>query len=555
MLPERHCRLKAYVRLILSNKRSFVASLLGFVMAAGCGAPQTRGPYQVNIPEEWQQDLSVGKLNMVDSAFYGVPWHLGLFPVVRLNLPVENLTAEPLYFKVNYRTESKKKGFGNSGMGVYYTLDPREKRVIDTIVPIGSATRPIRFILRMGQPHHDLDGPDSARKVVVTIDPFEVGKVSAGDIELTKVDSQDFAVEQVQLAYSTEQGNQVVFKVHNNTNEDLRLGVYVAVNDPSNIETKGVLARPRGFFWRSVETISAEDTGLITVPYNIPPVGPEPVLVFTLFEPHKDIATFGEHDRREWDVELVSYGSFNLLRAAGRGQCVIPEHPPAAERARLTAERESEHFLFRYRPGSYAEQNIEKIITEREQAYDHLSSVLQMELPDITTIDLYPDMEAKALGSGTTYTPCNTRTNKHVCEVYERSYQCDTYHELAHIFSYHFPNYRCNRGGLVETFAAYFEPHNMPIPETKQTLRRALHEGKLNPLGEVLHSGSSSEELVIAIDFLLRKDVDKFKKLYVRATCAEDMEDLEKAAREIYGTDLEGLDKGWRDYINQAKDI
>ncbi|MHC4155883.1 MAG: hypothetical protein ACYST6_13295 [Planctomycetota bacterium] len=231
------------------------------------------------------------------------------------------------------------------------------------------------------------------------------------------------------------------------------------------------------------------------------------------------------------------------------------QHPPVAERARLTAQKQSEHFLFRYRPGSYAEQNIERIIREREQAYDHLSSVLQMELPDITTIDLYPDMEAKALGSGTKWTPCNTRTNKHVCEVYDESYQCDAYHELAHIFSYHFPNYRCNRGGLVETFAAYFEPHNMAIPETKETVRHTLQEGKLNPLGEVLHSGSSSEELVIAIDFLLRKDVDKFKKLYVRATCAKKREDLEKTAQEIYGTDLKGLDKAWREFINQSEGI
>ncbi|MHC4499084.1 MAG: hypothetical protein ACYS21_08250 [Planctomycetota bacterium] len=542
-------------RLILLNKMNLLASLVGLVMAAGCAGPRASGPYQVTIPEEWQQDLSVGKLTMVDSAFYGVPWRLGLFPVVRLNLPVENLTAKPLYFKVNYRTESKKKGFGNSGMGVYYTLGPREKRVIDTIVPIGSATRPIRFMLRMSQPHHRLDGPDSARKVVVTIDPFKVGEVSARDIELTKVDSQHFEVEKVQLAYSADQGNQVVFKVHNKTNEDLMLGAYVAVNDPSNIETKGVLARPRGFLRRSVETVSGGDTALITIPYNIPPVGPDPVLVFTLFEPHKDIAEFGERDRREWDVELVSYGSFNLRRAAEHQQCVIPEHPLVEERAKLTAQKESEHFLFRYRPGSYAEQNIDRIIREREQAYDHLSSVLQMELPDITTIDLYPDVEAKALGSGTKWTPCNTRTNKHICEVYDQSYQCDTYHELAHIFSYHFPNYRCNEGGLVEAFAAYFEPHNMPIPQTKETLRRTLREGKLNPLGEVLHSGSSSEELVIAINFLLRKDVDKFKKLYVQATCAKDVKDLEKAAQEIYGMDLQGLDKAWRDYINQAEDI
>jgi hypothetical protein len=532
-----------------------VASLLSFVMAAGCAGPRASGPYEVSIPKEWRQDLSLGSLTVVDSAFYGVPWHLGLFPVVRLNLPVENLTAQPLYFKVNYRTESKKKGFGNSGMGVYYTLDPREKRVIDTIVPIGSGTRPIRFILRMGQPHHSLEASPSARTVVVTIDPFRAGRVSARDIELTRVDNADFEVEEVELAYSEEQGNQVVFKVRNKTNEDLGLGVYAAVNDPSNIETKGVLARPRGFLWKSVETISAEDTGLITVPYNIPPVGPDPVLVFTLFKPHRDITTFGERDRRERDVELVSYGSFNLLPAVQRGQCVIPEHPPVAERAKLTAQKQSEHFLFRYRPGSYAEQNIERIIREREEAYDHLSTVLQMELPDVTTIDLYPDMEAKGLGSGTTYTPCNTRTNKHICEVYEESYQCDTYHELAHIFSYHFPNYRCNRGGLVEAFAAYFEPHNMPIRETKQTLRRKLHEGELNPLGEVLVSGSSSEELVIAIDFLLSKDVAKFKRLYVQATCAKDVQDLEKAAQEIYGMDLQGLDKAWREFINQSEGI
>jgi len=534
---------------------NLLASLFGFLMAAGCAAPQRSGPYQVNIPEHWQQDLSVGKLTMVDSAFYGVPWHLGLFPVVRLNLPVENLTAKPLYFKVNYRTEGKKKGFGNSGMGVYYTLGPREKREIDTIVPIGSATRPIRFMLRMGQPHHSLEASPSARTVVVTIDPFIVGEVSAGDIELTKVDDERFEVEQVQLAHSEDRGNQVLLKVHNKTNEELMLGAYVAVNDPSNIETKGVLARPRGFFWKSVETISAGDTALITVPYNIPPVGPEPVLVFTLFEPHRDTANFGEHDRREWDVELVSYGSFNLLRAAQHGQCVIPAHPPVAERARLTAQRRSEHFLFRYRPGSYAEQNIEKIIREREQAYDHLSRVLQMELPDATTIDLYPDMEAKALGSGTKWTPCNTRTNKHVCEVYDQSYQCDTYHELAHIFSYHFPDYRCNRGGLVEAFAAYFEPHNMPIPETKQTLRRTLRQGKLKPLGEVLMSDSTSEELVIAIDFLLSKDVAKFKRLYVRATCAKERKDLEKAVHEIYGMDVKGLDEAWREFINRSEGI
>ncbi|MHC4529354.1 MAG: hypothetical protein ACYTEX_14450 [Planctomycetota bacterium] len=539
-------------RFVYLTKVAVLAGAVTLAFVGGCARSQRSGLYEVMIPAAWKSDLSVGKLTVVDSAFYGVPWHLGLFPVVRLNLPVENLTSDALYFKVNYRTEGKKKGFGNSGMGVAYTLGPREKRVIDTIVPIGSVTRPIRFKLRMGKPSHSLDKSASAETVVVMIDPFKVLGVAAQDVQLTNVESEDCDVEQVQLAHSKDQGNHLLITVRNKSHKNLLLGTYVAVNDPMNIENKGVLARPRGFFSELVETIPAKNTPVIKIPYKIPPVGPDPVLVFTLFNPHKDSGTFGEHDRRRWDVRLVCYGSFNLRRAAERAECVIPEHAPVEERARLTAQMASEHFLFRYRPGSYAERNIEKIIKERQEAYERLSSVLQMELPATVTIDLYPDMDAKALGSGTTWTPCNTRTNKHICEVYDESYQCDAYHELAHIFSYHFPDYRCNQGGLVEAFAAYFEPHNMPIPETRETLRRSLHEGKMDPLGEVLLSGGSSQELVIAIDFLLTKDTEKFKKLYVSVTCAKASEDLEKATQDIYGTNLKELDAQWKRYIEQS---
>jgi hypothetical protein len=405
----------------------------------------------------------------------------------------------------------------------------------------------------MGQAHRSLEAAESAAtKVVVRVDPFRTGEASDGDIALTKIDNQDFDIEEVQLAHSEEKGNQVLFKARNKTEEDLLIGAYVAVNDPINIETKGVLARPRGFFSESVETVPAKNAAVIRIPYKIGPVGPAPVLVFTLFKPHKDIATFGERDRRKWDVGLVCYGSFNLRPAEERGECVIPVHAPVEERAKLTAQRQSKHFLFRYRPGSDAEGNIEKIIREREEAYDRLSSVLQMQLPKTVTIDLYPDMEAKGLGSGTTWTPCNTRTNTHICEVYSQAYQCDAYHELAHIFSYHFPDYGSNRGGIVEAFAAYFEPHNMPVGETKETLKGKLREGKLSSLGEILLSDNSSEELVLVIDFLLKKDSEKFKRFYVRVTLAKKHKDLEKAVRQIYQTSLEGLEQQWHQFLNES---
>jgi len=177
-----------------------------------------------------------------------------------------------------------------------------------------------------------------------------------------------------------------------------------------------------------------------------------------------------------------------------------------------------------------------------------------MDLPEIVTIDLYPDMEAKALGSGTTWTPANTRSNKHICEVYNEEYQCDPHHELAHIFSYHFANYSSNRGGIVESFAAYFEPDNMAVDVTKVILKRQLSEGKLSSLVEILQSDGSSQELVILIDFLLAEDVEKFKKFYVSVTRSQKKSDMEKVSQEIYGTDLKGLEKQWHEFINRNND-
>ncbi len=531
-----------------------LVNLVSLAFTIGCEGPETTsGTYDVTIPEEWQSSISVGKLTVVDSAFYGVPWFFGLYPVVRLNLPVENLTSDTLYLKLNYRTESKKRGFGNSGMGVCYTLGPREKRMIDTIAPIASVTRPIRFMIRMGEPLRSLDIKASAGTKIVTIDPFKISEVASQDIELTNVDNEDFEVKEIRLEYSKEQGNLAIFQVQNMTNQDLKLEAYVAVNDPENIETKGVLARPRGFFSDSIETIPAKNVTSISIPYNIPPIGPNPVLVFTLFKPRDDNVKSGERDSRKWDMRLVGYGSFNLNQAAERQECVIPVHAPVEERAKLTKQRKSEHFLFRYRPDSYAEQNIEKAISEREKAYEKLSNVLQMELPVTVTIDLYQDMEAKGLGSGTKWTPANTRSNKHICELHNEAYQCDPYHELAHIFSYHFQNYSSNRGGIVEAFAAYFEPHNMQVDIVKETLQKRLGEGKLNSLDKVLQSDSSDLELVMVIDYLLKKDVEKFKMFYVCVTRSQKRPDLEKASQEIYGTDLKDLEKQWREFINQSK--
>ena len=103
----------------------------------------------------------------------------------------------------------------------------------------------------------------------------------------------------------------------------------------------------------------------------------------------------------------------------------------------------------------------------------------------MVTVDLYPDGQAKGLGSGTYYTPANTVTDTHIAEVYNSSYQCDIYHELAHIFSYRFGDTGPAAPGLIENFAEYFEHQNMNLDDKRQAVRRQLGEGKLRPLNDL----------------------------------------------------------------------
>jgi hypothetical protein len=498
----------------------------------------------------------VGKLSVVGSPFYGVIQpRLSMGPVVRIRWSLKNLTSDNLDTKVNYWSKMTTDKW-KTGFGVPYKLGPREEQTIDNIYPVVSAQKPVQFGIRMVRLQPAGGTELLARHNGVMTGVLPVSPPAADNLVVKQEQRPRFVLKSRKLTYSEGRGNIFAVEVTNRTDEERTLVVYAAAGDPNRFDigltdSMGYNAGPLA---KSIVRVSGHSVARIELPYVIPGMGRKPLLAFTFFEPSEQWLA-PEGDMIKHRIEPFCWGWYDLCEAAERGQAKLPVLVPVEQRTKLTAERQSEHFLFRYRPGSYAEQNIETIIAEREQAYDHLSSVLQMELPDITTIDLYPDMEAKALGSGTTYTACNTRSSKHIAEVHSQAYQCDAYHELAHIFSYHFPNYRCNRGGLVETLAAYFEPHNMAIPQTKEAVRRTLRKGKLNPLGEVLHSGSSSEELVMAIDFLLKKDVDKFKKLYVRATCAKDVQDLEKAAQEIYGTDLKGLDKAWRDYINQSEGI
>ena len=90
--------------------------------------------YDVVIPDEWKSQLAVGRVAIVGAPFYGAGSLSGMLPVIRVRMPLENLTSGALYVKCHYGVRSIEKGLGGTGMGVYYTLGPREKRTVETLV-------------------------------------------------------------------------------------------------------------------------------------------------------------------------------------------------------------------------------------------------------------------------------------------------------------------------------------------------------------------------------------------------------------------------------------
>jgi RNA polymerase sigma factor (sigma-70 family) len=515
------------------------------------------GEYDVTIPDDWKQMISVGKLSLVGSPFYGVPWDWGVHPVVRVNLPVKNLTAETLYLSLNYASRNKGERRGGTGMGICYTFAPGEERVLDALAPVASLDWPVRFLIRMGPPR--LGEPPTeytAHTVVVTVDPLPVaGAVALADRVTTNAGSDnDLDISAVRLARTGENANILAFDARNNTDKPLCIGAYVGVCAIEGFKDAEPMGRDRGAFTQEMFSVPAHGSKTFEMPYDIPSTTKEPTLAFTVFEPREEHVEYGERDIRRQDVALLAWGSLGLKEAAERGECLIPEMVPVKERADLTEKTESAHFVYYYRPESYAQEHLEEVISQRERAYKHLSESLDMQLPERVRLDLYPDMEAKGLGSGTTWTPANTVNNQRIAEVYSQSSTTDPYHELAHIFSYHFPNYVTNKaGGLVEGFAVYFDERNISPESSNAISRDELLAGKLPTMSEMFFIDGVQLEAVSVIDFLLRKDLAKFKTFYVDVTGTPTDEALQNAALKTYGLSIEQLEGEWHEYLKASE--
>lgn len=523
--------------------------------------------YAAQLPEQWKPYVSAGKLTVIGSPFYGVrckKW-FAAWPHVRIRWSFKNLTSEPVELNVEYKA-IRTTGGGATGHSMWYRLGPNEHRLIDDIIPVMTAKAPVTLYVmarELRQTRRKVETPSRHR--LVTTDPLPPTKLPPNNIVVKDPKAARVVVKGARLAYSQAKGNVLELDVVNRTDKELPLVVYAAAGDTDHGDKALGKFPETGLFVETTETVKPNSESVVRLPYSVPVTGPDPSLVFTLFEREPDdkwlpADALQAHSDLYAHLHItpVCWGWFNLPQAADQGLAKLPDYVPVGERAKLTAQKRSKHFLFRYRPNSYAERHIDTAIKDREEAYQRLSSVLRMELSEAITIDLYPDMEAKGLGSRTWVTPANTVTNTHIAEVYNQNYQCDRYHELAHIFSYHFPGFGPEGSGtLIQPFAEYFEAGTVRrIDSAREGLKRELAQDTVKPLAEVLLlSNSSRAPVAVFIDFLIRKDIEDFKKFFARVgSQVKTPKDLDKACREIYSVSLKELEQQWHKYLRESQD-
>jgi hypothetical protein len=531
-------------------------------------APDANGvrSYDLKIPSAWNGKLAISRFSILGSPFFGAPWDLAVSPSLRMSYGLTNLSGNTLHVLVNYRTEGKG---NNSGNGGWYVLGPGEHRWIETICPV-VAVQPIpRFIFMLTPLDHaptrlDMDQLPASRLLVLDSLTLPTLEVPSGVPAVRTITGRPLRATTVAL-FGSARTNTITATVTNASDRPRQAALWVGVSHVEIAAKEPPKIAGGGFFRREYSTVPAHGVAALSVDYELPYAGPHPILAYQIVEARQDKADPTALRRRDLlayvaqtDADLLAWGAIDLTLAAKSGLCVLTPPAPVRERANLTAKTQSAHFLFCYRPGSTAERDIDDIVAAREAVYARLSTLFELQLPCPVQIDLYPDIEAKGLGSGTRMNVANTINDSHIAEVYNATTQVTPGHELAHIFSYHFPSHPSRGGDLgkpgdafVEGFAGCFELEDSAGTAKKRLRQRP--ERTYAGMVELITSKSPAvnDEQVALVDFFIRKNPRSFKKFYVQAIAQPDPKGIDLASRDAYQISAEDLDKEWHQSLKE----
>lgn len=147
---------------------------------------------------------------------------------------------------------------------------------------------------------------------------------------------------------------------------------------------------------------------------------------------------------------------------------------------------ETEHYIFHYRPGSYAEKDMESIAALQENCYKRITAALGIVPPFRIHYYLFDTPEEVGAVYGD-YEPCNgfADTPNNIFAVYNQRVKCIGMHEDTHIISYVKGRPKC--AFLREGLAMYMDGVWWNCPN-KDWVKKFLADGSYVPIEKLLEN-------------------------------------------------------------------
>jgi hypothetical protein len=151
----------------------------------------------------------------------------------------------------------------------------------------------------------------------------------------------------------------------------------------------------------------------------------------------------------------------------------------------------------------------------------------------------------------------NTVNDHQIAEVYSDNGGASPGHELAHIFSYHFPGHPKRSGDVgkpadafVEGFAGCFSFRGNG-ERAIADLRKRGDTALLPSIPEIIASsdyGTSAEPMAL-VQFLVDKDPERFKRFYVQVIADPNPAAIDQVCRKTYSMTLAELEQEWHNFL------
>ena len=219
----------------------------------------------------------------------------------------------------------------------------------------------------------------------------------------------------------------------------------------------------------------------------------------------------------------------------------------------------SEHFIFYYRAGSFAERNMDSIIDIEEYAYEHILNSLQLQYNGIISIYIYDSPEDAGWDRVKAIAYPRVETVEAIYSPVGKSIGIEgaACHEITHVITWNTlgePGTQFLSEGVAVAMDGEWHSQLDTITDLHLWVKKFIEEGTLPELDDLIESWGSVPGSIsypasgsFVLYLLDMYGAERFKQLFYRATSANFHDEFQK----IYNISLPVAEQMWKDYCKR----